>query len=70
MLLGGDKGVGKTSLALQAILAALGHQKDLGAVIYSLDMPKTRIYQRLLCLEAGCGVCRRSGAPSSRCDCR
>jgi hypothetical protein len=51
--LGADKGVGKTSLALQAILATLRAREDLAALMYSLDMSKTRIYERLLCCESG-----------------
>jgi len=50
---GADKGVGKTSLVLGMTLAALKARKDLAVLIYSLDMSKTRIYERLLCLESG-----------------
>ena len=53
MFLGADKGVGKTSLALYSSLAALRARKDLAVLLYSLDMSKTRIYERLLCCESG-----------------
>ena len=51
--LGADKGVGKTSLVLGMALAALKAREDLAVLIYSLDMSKTRIYERLLCSESG-----------------
>lgn len=51
--IGADKGVGKTSLALGMTLAALKAREDLAVLIYSLDMSKTRIYERLLCIESG-----------------
>jgi hypothetical protein len=51
--IGGDKGDGKTSLGLQIVLSAMNSDPHLGAVVYSLDMAKSRIYERLLCLEAG-----------------
>ncbi|NQU26418.1 MAG: ParB N-terminal domain-containing protein [Candidatus Nealsonbacteria bacterium] len=47
-----DKGVGKTSLASQIVWSAMDSDPHLGAVVYSLDMAKSRIYERLLCLEA------------------
>jgi replicative DNA helicase len=50
---GADKGVGKTSLVLGMALAALKAREDLAVLIYSLDMSKTRIYERLTCSEAG-----------------
>ena len=50
---GADKGVGKTSLVLGMALAALEAREDLAVLIYSLDMAKTRIYERLFCLESG-----------------
>jgi replicative DNA helicase len=53
IFLGADKGVGKTSLALYMAYAALRQNADLAVLIYSLDMPKTRIYQRLLCCATG-----------------
>ena len=51
--IGGDKGDGKTSLGLQIVWSAMDRDPHLGAVVYSLDMAKSRIYERLLCLEAG-----------------
>ncbi len=51
--IGGDKGVGKTSLGMQIVWSAMNRDPHLGAVVYSLDMAKSRIYERLLCLEAG-----------------
>jgi replicative DNA helicase len=53
IFLGADKGVGKTSLALHMACAALRQDADLAVLIYSLDMPKTRIYERLLCCATG-----------------
>ncbi len=50
--IGGDKGVGKTSLGLQIVGSAMDRDPHLGAVVYSLDMAKSRVYERLLCLEA------------------
>ncbi len=50
--IGGDKGGGKTSLAMQIVRSAMNSDPQLGAVVYSLDMAKSRIYERLLCLEA------------------
>jgi replicative DNA helicase len=52
-VLGADKGVGKTSLALQVVLNVLRANSNVAALIYSLDMGKTRIYERLLCCETG-----------------
>jgi len=51
--IGADKGVGKTSLVLGMALAALKARQDLAVLVYSLDMAKTRIYERLFCLESG-----------------
>jgi hypothetical protein len=51
--LAGDKGTGKTTLALNMCLGALRNDPNLGCVFYSLDMPKERIYQRILCSVAG-----------------
>jgi len=53
MFVGADKGVGKTSLVLGMALAALKARNDLAVLIYSLDMAKTRIYERLWCSESG-----------------
>ena len=66
VFLGGNKGTGKTSLALQMVLAATHRDPHLGALIYSLDMVKTRIYERILCLEAGVGyrMLHRSDKPA------
>ena len=53
MFVGADKGVGKTSLVLGMALAALKAREDLAVLVYSLDMAKTRIYERLWCCESG-----------------
>ena len=53
IFLGGSTGVGKSSLALFIAVQALQTQDDLGVIYYSLDMPKTVLYDRLLCQEAG-----------------
>ena len=50
--LGGGAGVGKTSFAMFMAVNALRKRKDLGVLFYSLDMPKTVLLDRLLCLEA------------------
>jgi hypothetical protein len=51
--LGGETGTGKTTLALTVAVAALRRHPDLAALYLSLDMPKERLYDRLLCHEAG-----------------
>jgi replicative DNA helicase len=51
--LGGDKGVGKTTLALSMALAALKKHPEVSVLFYSLDMGKGTIYDRILCHEAG-----------------
>ena len=52
MFIAGDKGVGKTTLILQMILAALRSDPDLVVLFYSLDLSKTKLYDRLLCHAA------------------
>jgi hypothetical protein len=47
------KGAGKTTLMLSAALATLRRCDDVAVLILSFDESKDRIYQRLLCLEAG-----------------
>lgn len=49
----GDKGLGKTSFVLQIVLNVLRAMSNVAVLIYSLDMGKTRIYERLLCCETG-----------------
>jgi len=49
----GGKGVGKTSLVLSMVLAALEADSNCAALVYSLDMPKSRIYARLLSHASG-----------------
>lgn len=39
-------------MLLQASLATLQHSPDLGVLFYALDTPKTKFYERLVCLEA------------------
>jgi hypothetical protein len=51
--LGGQTGVGKTTLALTIAMAALRQRSDVGVLFYTLDMPKTTVYDRLLCSESG-----------------
>jgi hypothetical protein len=51
--LGGGPGVGKSTLALFLAAHALRKHPDLGVLFYSLDMPKTVLYDRLLSMEAG-----------------
>jgi hypothetical protein len=50
---GGGTGAGKTSLALFIAAHALRARQDVGVLFYSLDMPKTVLYDRLLSHEAG-----------------
>jgi hypothetical protein len=50
--LGAAPGSGKTSLALSIARAALLADPELAVLFLSLDMPKTRLYSRLLCNEA------------------
>jgi hypothetical protein len=51
--LGGGTGVGKSTLGLFLAAHALRKHPDLGVLFYSLDMPKTVLYDRLLSQEAG-----------------
>jgi hypothetical protein len=51
--LGGGAGVGKSTLALFIAAHALRSDPDLGVLFYSLDMPKTVLYDRLLSQESG-----------------
>jgi hypothetical protein len=51
--LGGGTGTGKTTLALFITKHALRARQDVGVLFYSLDMPKTVLYDRLLSQEAG-----------------
>ncbi len=51
--LGGGTGVGKSTLALFVTAHAVRKHPDLGVLFYSLDMPKTVLFDRMLCLEAG-----------------
>jgi hypothetical protein len=51
--LAGGAGTGKTTLALAAAVAALRRHPDVAVLFLSLDMPKERIYDRLLCQESG-----------------
>ncbi len=52
-LVTGHKGAGKTTFVLSVVSETLKSQRDMGVLVYSLDMPKDRIYSRLLCVEAG-----------------
>jgi hypothetical protein len=51
--IGGDKGVGKTSFAVQILLHLLQSTSNFAALFYSLDMVRARIYERLLCCASG-----------------
>jgi hypothetical protein len=51
--LGGCPGVGKTTLALDIMCRSLDADPKLATLMYSMDMPKDFIYDRLLCREAG-----------------
>jgi hypothetical protein len=50
--LGGVTGGGKTSFGMFMGVNALRTHPDLSLLVYSLDMPKTVLLDRLLCLEA------------------
>ena len=52
-LLGGRAGVGKSAFALYAGVEALRQDPDLAVLVVSLDMPRTVLYDRLRCSEAG-----------------
>ena len=54
--LGGPKGIGKTWFMLSTVRATLQRCSDAAVLILSFDEPKDRLYQRLLCLEAGCSL--------------
>ena len=51
--LAGDKGVGKTTLAIAMAVAVLRGDPELSVLFHSLDMSKTRIYDRFLGHIAG-----------------
>lgn len=51
--IGGETGVGKTSLVLSMAIAALRSDPDLALLIYSLDLDRTKCNDRLLCAESG-----------------
>jgi hypothetical protein len=51
--LAGDTGHGKTTPALLPALGVLRRQGDAAVLFYSLEMPKTRIYERIVCHESG-----------------
>jgi len=50
--IGGGPGVGKTTLGLTMAIAALRAHKDLAVLFASLDMPKSTLYDRIVCHEA------------------
>ena len=52
-ILAGDKGVGKTTLALNWAIGALRAHEDLAVMFCTLDMRKKAIYSRLLEHESG-----------------
>jgi hypothetical protein len=51
-VIAGGVGVGKTSLALSISIAALRETPDLAVLYYSLDMPKSTVFDWLICHEA------------------
>jgi replicative DNA helicase len=51
-VIGGDRGVGKTSLLLHMAMASLKRVPELACLLLSLDMSKKTMYERLLCHEA------------------
>jgi hypothetical protein len=53
LFLGGDTWVGKTTLALTLTAGALRRCPDAAALVSSLEMPLTTIYDRLVCHAAG-----------------
>jgi hypothetical protein len=53
VLLGGEPGVGKTTLAQSLAVAALSGDPDLAVLVYSLDISKHLWFERLLCQQAG-----------------
>jgi hypothetical protein len=61
----GPKGAGKTSLALSVVWETLNSQSDVAALIYSLDLSKDRIYDRLLCRAAGTSYRALTGVQES-----
>jgi len=63
--LGGGTGVGKSTLALFIAAHALQKHPNLGVLYYSLDMPKTVLYDRLLCQEAGVEYADLMGDPKA-----
>ena len=50
---GGDKGVGKTTLMLQVAISSLHADPQTAVLFMSLDMEKERIYERIFCRESG-----------------
>ena len=53
IFLGGEPGIGKTTLAQGRVVAGARADPELVAVVYSLDITKTLFYERLLCQESG-----------------
>jgi replicative DNA helicase len=51
-VIAGGIGVGKTSLALSISIAALRETPDLAVLYYSLDMPKSTVFDWLICHDA------------------
>jgi replicative DNA helicase len=51
-VVGGDKGVGKSCLAIGCAHANLHADPLTGVLFYSLDLPKQRVYDRVLCYQA------------------
>lgn len=51
-----NKGVGKTSLLINTIHASLTDDNSTASLFYSLDGPKTRVMERLLCKVIGVGI--------------
>jgi len=53
VILGGDSGIGKTSLVMHMLRHALRVDRKLGALFLSLDMSRRELYDRLICAETG-----------------
>lgn len=52
-IIGGDRGVGKTSLMIQMAMSVLRTDPTTAVMFGSLDMDKTQLYKRLMCNLSG-----------------
>lgn len=60
-LLGGPEGSGKTTLGLNLAVSAIRHTSGVAVLFYSLDLPKERLYLKLLAQECGIDAARLQG---------